>query len=133
MLVAVLSCHAGLAPEAVVFASFPVNIVVVVQSSHDWRVLTAFFVEATVVVIVQGSDVVPVETGRIGVHQDGIVQLLVADIVVQVEGDELEDSHVAENVVVIVDAVVRAVNEDDIVVAVLNAELDSEASRRSSP
>ena len=127
------SSHVGSAPEAVVSAPLSGDVIVVVQSSHDWLVLTASFVEAAVVVTVQRSTVVLVQTGSIGVHQDGMDQLLVADVVVQVEGDELQDSEVAEDVVVIVDAVVRAVNEGDIVVTVLNAEFDAEASRRSSP
>jgi hypothetical protein len=44
----------------------------------------------------------------------------------------LETSEVVEDVAVIVDAVVGVVSGDDVVVVVLNAELNVEASRRSS-
>jgi hypothetical protein len=64
------------------------DVVVVVHSSHDWVVLRTSFVEATVVVTVQGSIVVLVDAGTIGVHHDGMVQLLVVEVLVQFEDDE---------------------------------------------
>jgi hypothetical protein len=108
------------------------DVVVVVHSSHDWVVLRTSFVEATVVVTIQGSIVVLVDVGTIGVHHDGMDQLLVVEVLAQAEDDELETSEVVGYVVVIVDAVVGVVTGDDVVVAVLNAELNVEASRRSS-